>query len=93
MAIKVRKQVASYSSYLAKKLLATHSTGSIGYYTCLFMQTKFQLGSYIHVCTNEAHFLQLLWLVYVAYNYACQRVGIKSCRFARECVSFVHSWM
>ena len=52
--IKVRKQVASY---LPKKLLATHSTGSIGYYLCLFMQTQFQLGSYIHACTNETHFL------------------------------------
>ena len=41
--MKVRKQVASY---LAKELLATHSTGSIVYYL----------------------------------------VGIKSCRFARECV-------
>ena len=43
--IKVRKQVASY---LAKKSLATHSTGSIGYYLCLFMKTQFQLGSYMH---------------------------------------------
>ena len=34
--IKVRKQVASY---VDKKLLATHSTGSISYYLCVFMQT------------------------------------------------------
>ena len=46
----VRKQVASY---LAKKLLATHSTGSIGYYLCLFMQTQFQLGRYIHSCMHK----------------------------------------
>ena len=39
------------------KLLATHSTGSIGYYLCPFMQTQFQLGSYIHACTNETHVL------------------------------------
>ena len=39
------------------KLLATNSTGSIGYYLCLFMQTKFQLGNYIHACTNETHSL------------------------------------
>ena len=48
----VRKKVLSN---LAKKLLATHSTGNIGYYLCLFMQTQFQLGSYIHVCANETH--------------------------------------
>ena len=35
------------------KLLATHSTRSISYYICLFMQAQFQLGSYIHACTNE----------------------------------------
>ena len=46
------------SSYLAMKLLATNSTRSIGYYLCLFMQTRFQLGSYIHACTIEAHSLQ-----------------------------------
>ena len=39
---KIRKQVASYP---AKKLLATHYTGSISYYLCLLMQTQFQLGS------------------------------------------------
>ena len=48
------KQVANY---LTMKLLATHSTGSISYYLCLFMQTQFQLGSYIHVCTDKTHFL------------------------------------
>ena len=52
--MKVRKQIASYP---AKKLLATHSTGSIGYYLYLFMQTQFQLGRYIHACTNESHSL------------------------------------
>ena len=43
--------------YLTKKMLATvpsiHYTGSIGYYLCLSVQTQFQLGSYIHACTNE----------------------------------------
>ena len=51
---KVRKQVVSY---LAKKLLATHSTSSISCYLFLFMQTQFQLGSYIHTCTNETYSL------------------------------------
>ena len=36
--LKLRKQVDSYP---AKKLLATHSTGNIGYYSCLLMQTHF----------------------------------------------------
>ena len=49
--MKVRKQV---SSYLAKKLLDTHSKGCycIGCYLCLFMQTQFQL-LVIHECTND----------------------------------------
>ena len=41
------------ASYLAKKLLATNSTGRIGYYLCPFMQ--FQLGNYIYARTNETH--------------------------------------
>ena len=45
------------ASYLANKLLATHSTTTIGYYLCLFMQTQFQLDIYIHACTNETHSL------------------------------------
>ena len=51
---KVSKQVASY---LAKKLLVTHATGSVGYHFCLFMQTQFLQGRYIYECTNETHFL------------------------------------
>ena len=70
--IKVRKQVASC---LAKKLLSVHSTGSIGYYLCLCMQTQFQLGSYVYPCTNKMHPLvnlqdifPTLAIVCVAYN-------------------------
>ena len=55
------------ASYLAKNLLATHSTGSIGYYLCLFMQTQFQLGSYIHACTNETHSLANLAIRFNPY--------------------------
>ena len=43
------------ASHLAMKLLATNFTRRIGYYLCLFMQSQFQLGSYIHACTNETH--------------------------------------
>ena len=42
-------------SYLAEKSLITHSTDNVGYYLCLFVQTQFQLGSYINSCTNETH--------------------------------------
>ena len=50
----MRNQVVSH---LAKKLLAFHSTGSIGYYVCLIIQTQLQLSRYIHACTNEMHSL------------------------------------
>ena len=63
--IKIKKEVCSYigitikgketSSYLAKILLAAHSTCQIGYYLYLFIRTEFQLGSNIHVCTKETH--------------------------------------
>ena len=39
--------------YPAKKLLVTHSTGSIGYYLRLFMQTQFQMGSNLHPCIHK----------------------------------------
>ena len=42
--IKNRNKLASY---LAKKLLASHSTDTIGYYLYLFMQTQFL------ACTGE----------------------------------------
>ena len=52
---KVREQVASY---LTKKLLASHSIGSIGFYLCLIIQTQFKLGIVnIHACTKETHSL------------------------------------
>ena len=82
------------------KLLTTHSTSCSGYYLCLFMQTQFQLCGYIHVCTNETHsianlqdlFPTLALAVCIAYIIAA-KVGIKSCRFDIECVSFVHAWI
>ena len=51
---KVRKRVVNN---LAMKLLATHSTGSMGCYLCLIIQSQFQLGRYIHACTNKMHSL------------------------------------
>ena len=58
------------------------------------MQTQLQLGRYIHVCLNETHCLAnlqdliLLWLDCAAYNYTCQ-----SWDYAKEYVSFKHTWM
>ena len=81
--------------------MASHSTGSIGYYLCLFMQTQFQLdSSYIHACTNEtnslANFQGLVNPYFGSNNYRqhkLAKVAIKPCRFAGERVSFVHAWM
>ena len=54
------------------------------------------LASYIHACTNETHFianLQDLIPTLALPIIIAAKVGIKSCRFAIECVSFVHAWM
>ena len=46
--INICQHLASYlSSYSPPTIQAT-----VGYYLCLFMQTQFQLGSYIHACTK-----------------------------------------
>ena len=45
------KQVAT--SYLAMKLLATHSTSCTGYYLC--KHNSRWVDSYNHACTNEMH--------------------------------------
>ena len=58
------------------------------------------LARYIHACTNEIHFLanlkDLVNPYFGRHNYKQHKPAkaeIKSCRFARECVSFVHAWM
>ena len=44
------------SSYLAMKLLTTHSTSRTGYYCiCSCKQNSTWVVSYIHACTNETH--------------------------------------
>ena len=66
------------------------------------MQTQFQLVSYscIHICTNETHsvanlqdLIPTLAAIIIGNTNLLAKVGIKSCRFATECVSFVHVWM
>ena len=58
------------------------------------MQTQFRLGSYIHACTKETISLaNLQALIPTLAGLFAYNVGIKSCRFAREIVSFVHAWM
>ena len=67
---------------------------------CSYKHNYSWVASYIHACTNETPCIAnlqdliptLALVVCVAYNYAA-KVGIKSCRFAIECVSFVHAWM
>ena len=88
------------ATYPDMKLMATHSARSISYYLCLFMQAQFQLGSYIHTCTNETYSLansQDLIRSYFGSNnfrqHKLTKVEIKSCRFAIECVLFVNVWM
>ena len=68
-----------------RKLLATHSTGSIGYYLCMFMQTQFQC--WVHVGTSihaqEKHILQQIYKIYPYYGWLVllilmpAKVGIK----------------
>ena len=55
------------------------------------MQTQFQLGSYIHACTNETHSLPNLQDLITTFGWFVLLIVmpakvIKSCRFARECV-------
>ena len=64
------------------------------------MKTKFQFGSYIQAYRNEHTYTLANLPRFTPYfgsnNYRQHRpakVGIKSCRSARECVSFVHAWM
>ena len=80
------------------KFLTTYSTSRTGYYLCLFMQTQFNwLASCIHTCTNEIHSVanlqDLIPSKFVLPIIIAAKVGIKSSRFATECVSFVHVWM
>ena len=58
------------------------------------------LASCIHTCTNETHsvanlqdLIPTLASKFVLPIIIAAKVGIKSCRFATECVSFVHVWM
>ena len=81
------------------KLLTTYSTSHTSYYTYV-CSCKHRVASYIHACTNETHSIAnlqdliptLASLCYLHIIIAA-KVGIKSCRFAIECISFVHAWM
>ena len=57
-------------------------------------------SSYIHTCTNETHsvanlqdLIPTLAAIIIGNTNLLAKVGIKSCIFATECVSFVHVWM
>ena len=58
------------------------------------------LASYIHTCTNETDsvanlqdLIPTLAAIIIGNTNLLAKVGIKSCRFATECVSFEHVWM
>ena len=52
------------------------------------MQMQFELGSYMHAQMKLANLQD-----FNPYFGWSAKVGIKSHRFARECVLFVHTWM
>ena len=90
--------MASYS-YPAMKFLTTHSTLAT-ICVCSCKHNSNWSASYIHTCTNETHsvaYLQdlipTLAAIIIGNTYLLAKVGIKSCRYATECVSFVHVWM
>ena len=66
---------------------------------CMHVSAELQLDSYIHTCTNETYSLAPLQdlIPTLANNILAKHhdaeVGIKSCRGARENVSFVHVCM
>ena len=81
------------------KFLTTHSTLAT-ICVCSCKHNSNWLASYIHTCTNETYsvaYLQdlipTLAAIIIGNTYLLAKVGIKSCRYATECVSFVHVWM
>ena len=71
---------------------------------CLLKHTELQLAScihtYIHTYINETHSLAplqdlipILWQATFKVMHHNTKVGIKSCRGARACVSFVHIYV
>ena len=68
---------------------------------CLVKYNCNCMGSYVHPCTNETHppacLQDLIPILAGIYSYMhsihISQVGIKSCRCAGECVSFVHGCM
>ena len=63
-----------------------HSPPSIVYCMCLLKYIQLQLGSYVHACTNYTFSsTSTRFNPSFVQNHAA-KVGIKSCRGARECV-------
>ena len=81
------------------KFLTTHSTLAT-ICVCSCKHNSNWLASYIYACTNETNsvanlqdLIPTLASKFVMPIIIAAKVGIKSCRFATECVSFVHVWM
>ena len=80
------------------KFLTTHSTLAT-ICVCSCKHNSNWLANYIHTYTNETHSVAYLkdLISTLASKYVLPiitaKVGIKSFRYATECVSFVHVWM
>ena len=81
------------------KFLTTHSIQAAlaTICVCSCKHNSNWLASCIHTCTNETHSVanlqDLIPTLAAIIIGNTNLLGIKSCRFATECVSFVHVWM
>ena len=92
----------SYVGHIRITLWVSGSNGSTGvthfqpWTNHKMLPMPLWLASYIHAYTNETHSIANIQdLIPTLALVVCvaAKVGIKSCRFAIECVSFVHAWM
>ena len=69
-------------------------------FVCLCKHNSIWLANDTYACTNETHsianqqdLIPTLASWFVLPIIIAAKVGIKSCKFAIECVSLVHKWM
>ena len=88
------------SSYEIPDYIPTLQTALATICVCSSKHNSNWLASCIHTCTNETHsvanlqdLIHTLAAIIIGNTNLLAKVWIKSCRFAKECVSFVHVWM